>query len=1653
MSTHNANDFYQVSISKDGGEWEYLEGPFSGNSNNWNPHSVVVPDCAGTDLRFLFYFRGADDYGYTSAFGVAIDHIYFEGLGLLAHRTTPAANDFNVDESGTVRVDFSEPADAATINASTFEVTGSESGPVTGTFAHAPSGLAFTFTPDTPFAPDEFVTCRLTDGVHDADGDPLDGDGDMYPGGDYVWEFCTFDQPCPTAPPIPTDLAATVDDATVALAWQMESEVAIVEYRIYRGETPESLTQIGAAPAGTLTYDDDTGISGTQYIYAVTAYNVVGRESPYSDDVCATPGDTEAPVQPTGLDTSTGDRLITLTWDNNDECDLVAYWITRTPEEGSPAVIDTVSALAGSSMTYGDDTVDNYVEYCYEIQAVDNAGLASGLSATACDAAEGPVADLALVKTVDVTNIDVGQTVTFTLEVTNNGPDTAFNTLAVDTLPDGLTFVSALPSQGEFGTLTGEWAIGQLDNAGVATLTLSATVDVPTDTLTNTATVADESSSDTVPDNDTDSAWVVGHACDLAVTKSVDDTDPSVGDEIVFKVKVENNGPDAAVDVVVEDALPGGLYYTSVVKSAGTYIGDNWRLGTMPVGQVDSMMVRATVLVADLIANTATVSVAHPPDPDDTNDTAEATIRGHSADLSLRKTADPYSPGLGDTVTFSLTIENNGPSTAYNVVVVDEEPEGLTDVSYIWSAADSDFEDGTWTIAELGVGQELVLQIGADMATEDPVTNCAFIASSDQADPNPNNDMICATVSSDPVDVSVTKSVDETYPALGDTVTFEVIVENHTDSEYDATGLCILDRSAPGLTFVSATPSAGSYDMGTGIWSLDTLAYGEQDTLTIEAEVDLAAEIVNTATIVGADQADPIQVNNSAEVAIVGRAADLAVTKTLDNSYPGQGDPIIFVVTVKNNGPSTATDVHVQDLLPANVLTLTGYDQTGVTYDEIGGDWLVGDLLPGAANSKSLTIYADVLLAEPFTNTAEISGSSLPDPRVDNNLAWAGGHLTFADLALSKDVSDDAPPVNTNVTYTLTVVNNGPDDTSDIVIRDVLPSGVTWVSDTSSAGDYDDATSLWTIDSLLDGASATLNIVVTADVLDEITNQAEIVSLNGIDDNPNDNSAIEDMLPIDPPPAVAITGITPASVGESITVTASATDNGGIQDGTVTLHYCEGASGAYTDVVMSPTATPDTYAGTIPGASVTAAGVDCYVSARDMADNLGESAHGALTITVTLLSNPSSQPGGTEQSAYRMISIPLELDDPRPGPVFEDDFGTYDPAKWRLFGLNESQSWENSEFPNCGDVIPGRGFFLIVKQAGLYFDAGPGGTVPTAAPFAINLNEGWNLIGNPYNYAVPMIGVSLESGDPVDMRNFVGSWAALSGASSLEPFNGYLVAANSDDDRLLIDPVGAQNKVMPASDPPPLWAVGIEARTGAALDNDNTAAVYEKADTDWDRLDRPEPPVIGDYVTVSFPHPEWETPFPAYCRDARPVDAESGGQSWDLEVRTNVEGRVELTFSGVESVPADHQVWLRDELLLINVDLREMDTYTFVGASSGSPHALKLVVGDADYIAEALPAEEAIPRQVTLFANFPNPFNPLTTIRYGLPRDGRVKLGIYDLRGRLVATLVDEDRPAGYHAAVWEGDDHAGRRVSSGVYLYRLVTGDAMKTQKMLLMK
>ncbi len=617
------------------------------------------------------------------------------------------------------------------------------------------------------------------------------------------------------------------------------------------------------------------------------------------------------------------------------------------------------------------------------------------------------IADLSLTKTVSDETPIVGDDITFTITVSNAGPEDATGVVIEDVLPDGLTFVSANASDGTYDQATGLWTLGALANGADATLTIVARVDGTT-AITNTAEIvaADQVDPDSTPDNndpeedDQDSVQVIPSGIDLSVEKTVNDATPNVGQDVTFTITVTNGGPNDATGVELTDVLPAGLTFVSANPSEGTYDEATgvWTIGAIPASSSETLTIVATVETVGAKTNTAEITAADQVDIDSTpnnnnpdeDDQASVTITTAAIDLSLTKTVNNSTPNVGDNVTFTITVTNSGPDDATGVAVTDVLPSGLTFVSA--NASQGSYASGTgiWTVGNIDNGENATLTIVATVTTIGAKTNTAEVTAADQADPdstpgnnNPDeDDQASVVVTPQQIDLSLTKTVDNATPAVGDNVTFTITVSNAGPD--DATGVVVTDLLPTGLTFVSADESVGTYVSGTGVWTIGELDSGASATLTIVATVASSGSKVNTAEVTAADQADPDSTpgNNNpdeddqASVTVTPGAIDLQLSKTVNSTTPTVGSNVTFTITVSNSGPANATGVTVQDVLPTGLTFVSSTASTG-SYSAATGLWTVGNLNSGA--SATLQIVATVTGTTAITNSAEVADADQED--------------------------------------------------------------------------------------------------------------------------------------------------------------------------------------------------------------------------------------------------------------------------------------------------------------------------------------------------------------------------------------------------------------------------------------------------------------------------------------------------------------------------------------------------------------------------------------------------------------------------------------------------------------------------------------------------
>ncbi|HEY5839575.1 MAG TPA: lamin tail domain-containing protein, partial [Pyrinomonadaceae bacterium] len=588
----------------------------------------------------------------------------------------------------------------------------------------------------------------------------------------------------------------------------------------------------------------------------------------------------------------------------------------------------------------------------------------------------------------------------------------------------------------------------------------------------NTATVSSNTPDDTPANNSALEPTTVRTPADLSLSKSANDATPNVGQQVTFTITVSNAGPYAATGVLVKDVLPAGLTYVSD-DGSGSYTSGTgiWNVGTVNAGASATLHITALVTSTAVsgVTNTAEITGSDQFDPDSTvnnnnageDDQASATVTAKSADLSLTKTVDDASPNVSQDVTFTVTLSNGGPDAATGVVVKDQLPAGLSFVSANPSQGTYTPASGIWSVGTVNPAASATLEITATVTSSGTITNTAEVTGSDVFDPDstPNNnnvgedDQASRTISSLQADLSLTKTVDNATPNVGNQVIFTITLTNGGPDV--ATGVEVKDQLPAGLNFDSAIPSQGTYTPATGIWVVGTLS--SSATLQITATVTGTATITNTAEVTASDLSDPDSTPNNHNAgeddqvssSITPKQADLSLLKSVNNATPDVGNNVIFTITLSNAGPDPATNVQVTDQLPAGLSFQSASPSQG-TYTPASGLWVVGTMNVSA--SATLQITATVTTNAPVTNTATITASDVFDPGGSNNSAGVTVTPKNADLSITKTDSPDPVAVGNDITYTITVTNGGPDAATSGVFSDTVPTNTTFRSITPPGG-------------------------------------------------------------------------------------------------------------------------------------------------------------------------------------------------------------------------------------------------------------------------------------------------------------------------------------------------------------------------------------------------------------------------------------------------------------------------------------------------------------------------------------------------------------------------------------------------------------------------
>ena len=627
-------------------------------------------------------------------------------------------------------------------------------------------------------------------------------------------------------------------------------------------------------------------------------------------------------------------------------------------------------------------------------------------------------------KSVDVENPNFGDTVTYTVTVTNNGVVDAKQVVVVDHLDKGLKYVSS-SHNGVYDEAahTVTWVV-DIGAGSSFDLTVTAVAD-EYGVLTNDVTVGDKRASVDVA------------VPEIIPTKDVNNTAPNFGDKVEYTITLSNNGVVDAKQVVVVDTLDEGLTFVSAsdngvwnpFKRTVTWTVD------LAKGESKIFTVIATVSAYGNIPNTVSVG--------DKSSSVNIAV----PEIIPGKTVDVENPNFGDTVTYTVVVTNNGVVDAKQVVVRDILDKGLKFVKATGEYTfDEDSRTVTWII-DLAKGESQTFYVTAVAEAYGVLINDVTVG-----DNTASADVVVPEIISD-------KTANITNPNFGDKVDYTVTVTN--DGIGDANNVVIVDRLGEGLTFVSASDN-GVWDpvKRTVTWIVD-LAKGESKVFSVIATVSGYGNVTNS-LVVG---------NKTAGVNVT--VPEIIPDKTANISNPNFGDNVNYTVTVTNDGIGDAKDVVVRDVLGEGLkfVSATG----NYTFDEVTHTvtWIV-DLAKG--ESKVFSVIATVSGYGNVTNSLVVGNKT------------AGVNVTVPEIIPDKTANITNPNFGDNVTYTVTVTNDGIGDAKDVVVRDVLGEGLKFVSATGEyTWDEDSRTVTWIVD-LAKGESKVFSVIAFVSGYGNVTN-------------------------------------------------------------------------------------------------------------------------------------------------------------------------------------------------------------------------------------------------------------------------------------------------------------------------------------------------------------------------------------------------------------------------------------------------------------------------------------------------------------------------------------------------------------------------------------
>jgi uncharacterized repeat protein (TIGR01451 family) len=773
-----------------------------------------------------------------------------------------------------------------------------------------------------------------------------------------------------------------------------------------------------------------------------------------------------------------GDLSYTLTYGNNGTAAAAGVSLVDTLPAGTAFVSASpaVAAQSGSTLTWNLGLVPVGGGGSITVVARTGAGLGGGTSLTngvsisTTTLGDTPADNTSsATTTVIAPNVRVvkagtattlpGGLVDYALSYANTGTAAAAGVSLVDTLPPGVTFVSATPAPASQSGSTLTWNLGTLNAGAGGSIAVRVQVDAGLArgaVRTNTSSISTTTLGDDPSDNISSASTTV-IAPNVQVTKT-GKARVTAGESLLYTLSYANTGDAAAAGVSLVDTLPAGATFVSATPAPTSQSGSTltWNLGTLAVGASGSIALvvqsDATLANGAVLTNGVSISTTTLGDVPTDNGSAWSTLV-ERADVAITKSSPTAFPAAsGTTVTYYLDFANSGPALARSVVLTDPMPPQLTGVT--WSCASGCAASGTGSVSlSLGdlaagaSGRIVVTGTAVTSVAREDFTNTATLTTTtpETATSNNTSSVLGAVWTSDLLLIKDAAPL----AVAGSPFTATLTVRNQGPAP--ATSVVVTDTLPAGVTFVASTPAPASVSGNILTWAVGTLADQAQAVITLtlraDAGLDGGTSVVNTATTSGTADRDTTN-NTSSATTRIQRQADLQIAKG-GPARVTAGQPITYTLTYTNAGPSDARAVVLTDPLPSGVTFVSATPAPASVSGNIL-TWSLGSLTVGQGGVITITGSTDPIQYDPtitVVNQATITdggtdqpggGGSNTDPNPSDNTATATTAIETSEVLVVKTMPAFTV-AGLAFDATVRVENRGPADAQGVTLRDFLP--------------------------------------------------------------------------------------------------------------------------------------------------------------------------------------------------------------------------------------------------------------------------------------------------------------------------------------------------------------------------------------------------------------------------------------------------------------------------------------------------------------------------------------------------------------------------------------------------------------------------------------